>query len=384
MMAVNINYPDYTKAPLLDTPATDLFENLLKGYKMGREPANMAAAEKKNALANQLSQLEAEHKPKEYALNDEQKRLANSLSSKANAHYEEKYGQEKELRQANIDKAKRPGGSGDTKFNSTVANADKIWRIEHPEGANTPELQADYVKTLKDAFALGQEHTQAVTNRSVDAVSGASYDKLPVNEKKRAIGLTTAMGIDPIEGDKMLRSGKNLKDIAEEKGMKLEDLTPMYPLGEENVKQLQKRAGYVNEIKNLETKLIKPLAKYQNKIAGFSLEQVADALEGKNPDEQGQVLAARALQPELVALRLKVAGGNIGIEAIKELQNKSLGNLRVVEGLVDTKTYTAMQNYMTQWLEEAANEYSRTMEDYGRLQSPKSEKTYDLATRSWK
>ena len=33
----------------------------------------------------------------------------------------------------------------------------------------------------------------------------------------------------------------------------------------------------------------------------------------------GEVLAARALSPEIAALRLKVAGGNIGIEAINAL-----------------------------------------------------------------
>lgn len=359
-MAVNLT--DFSRAPIQDSPLSTLFEDALKGYKMGREPANMAASEKKNALANQLSQLEVEHKPKEYELNDQQKKLANALQDLALKHKPKEYSLADSLKQSQIDKNNRPGGStAAAKPSGELAN----FIVAHPDATQ------DQIRAVADElYKLHTKHTETISNRSADMVSGAAYDKQPVNEKKRAVGLTTAMGIDPIEGVRLLRSGKSLDDIAKDKGVKLADLTPMYPMGEENIKQLQKRAGYVSEIKNLEQKLVEPLAKYQNKIGGFSLEQTADALEGKDPDEQGKVLAARALQPELVALRLKVAGGNIGIEAIKELQSKSLGNLKIIEGLVDTKAYTAMQKYMTKWLEEAANQYSNTMEDYGRLKTP--------------
>ena len=242
-----------------------------------------------------------------------------------------------------------------------------------PPNATPEDLEKFADKTLNAQL----KHLNATSNRSEDMTLGSGFDKLPTNEKKRAVGLTTAMGLDPVEGTQMLRSGLTLQEIADARGVNLEDFTPVYPLGEENIKQLQRRTGFVNEIKNLEGNLAGAMGEYQNKIMGYSLDQVADALSGENPDKQGKVLAARALQPELAALRLKVAGGNIGIEAINELKSKSLGDLKILESLVDKPTYIAMQKYMTKWLEEATNEFPRTQEDYGRLKTRQQKSAAD-------
>ncbi len=358
-----INYPNFLNAPIQDSPIHGLFENALKGFQMQREPAKMAEEQKQRELVNQLRDLELQHKPTEYALGDKQKSLANALQDLALKHQPKEYSLSDSLKEEQINQLKRGGGKGGAKVNGMVANF----------VATHPEATQDEIREFADRVLQSQlKHTEAVTGRSESMTAGGSFDKLPVNEKKRAVGLTTAMGIDPVEGTRLLRSGKTLAEIAQDKGMKLDELTPMYPLGEENTKQLQRRSGFVNEIKNLENNIIQGMGKYQNKLYGYSLEQIADALSGENPDEQGKVLAARALQPELAALRLKVAGGNIGIEAINELKSKSLGNLNIIEGLVDTPTYTAMQKYMTKYLEEAANEFDRTMEQYGQLKSKKS------------
>src|SRR5690606_6694261 len=96
------------------------------------------------------------------------------------------------------------------------------------------------------------------------------------------------------------------------------------------------------------------LGKYQNKIKGYSINQIADAISGENPDMQARALAARALVPELNSLRLKIMGGNIGIEALNELKHTSLGELKVVESLIDSKTFEQAQKYMNQWIDEAS------------------------------
>lgn len=99
---------DYSKAPLLDSPAKTIFEDVLKGYKMEKEPAKMREEQSAKELANQLRKLDLEHKPKEYALNDQHKSLANAMLSKAVEHYEDKYALDRELKKANINKANRP------------------------------------------------------------------------------------------------------------------------------------------------------------------------------------------------------------------------------------------------------------------------------------
>ena len=371
-----IQFTDFSRAPLLDSPAKSIFEDVLKGYQIAKEPAKMREEQSARELANQLRKLEVQHKPKEYALGDQQKSLANALQSKALEHYEEKFGLERDLKKAQIQKALQTKMGGNAKANGELAN----YMVSHPN-ASEEDIRKAYEEIHKAKLA----HEVAVTNRSNDITSGTGFDRLPVDEKKRAIGLTTAMGLDPVEGAKLLRSGKTLADIAKEKGQNLEDLIPVYPLGTENVKQLQRRTGYVAELKNLEQKVAEPLSRYPSKIRNYSLEQIADSLDNTNPDEMGKVLAARALSPEIAALRLKVAGGNIGIEAINALTDKSLQDMNIIEGLVDTPTYLATQKYITEWLEEAANSFQKNQEDYGRLKSHgHTGKTYDLATRSWK
>ena len=103
-----IQFTDFSNKPLLDSPAKNIFEDVLKGYKMSQEPAKMQEEQSARQLANQLRKLEVEHKPKEYALSDQGKSLANALKSKANSHYEENYQLDKQLKQANINKANKP------------------------------------------------------------------------------------------------------------------------------------------------------------------------------------------------------------------------------------------------------------------------------------
>lgn len=371
------NWVDYSKAPLIDAPGKDLFEDVLKGYKIAKEPAKMEQDSKAKELANALHAKALEHKDEEWELN-------------------------KAYKQALTNKANRPTASsgGTIKPNAAVANAEYIWRQKHPiDKPLTPEEEIEHNNLLQKAFETGQEHISTLTSRTKDITAGTPYDKLPVDEKKRAIGLTTAMGIDPIEGAKLLRSGKSLQDIADDNNVDLATLDPIYPPAGENVKQTQRRTGFASELKNLEDNIVGAMGEYQNKLFGYSLEQIADASSGEDPDKQGKVLAARALQPELASLRLKVMGGNIGIEAIRELQSKSLGNLKIIEPLVSPKAYLAMQKYMTKWLTEAADKQNKTIMEYGRLKTreqiaaerenksaeseAKAGKVYNLATRSW-
>jgi hypothetical protein len=48
-------------------------------------------------------------------------------------------------------------------------------------------------------------------------------------------------------------------------------------------------------------------------------------------------------------------GGNIGIEAIREVNNQSMGNIKSFQGLVSPKVYSAAQNYVDQWINQGAD-----------------------------
>jgi sensor histidine kinase regulating citrate/malate metabolism len=89
---------------------------------------------------------------------------------------------------------------------------------------------------------------------------------------------------------------------------------------------------------------------------------------------------------------LKIAGGNIGIEALRELEHKSLGKLNIIESLVDSETYTKSQQYMTDWIKEAGQVRVKSLVNNSMLKSrfqksaeaeAKKGKVLNLATGKW-
>jgi ribosomal protein L23 len=356
-----IQFTDFSKAQLLDSPAKTIFEDVLKGYKMSQEPGKMKQEASARELANQLKGLEVEHKPKEYALNDQQKGLANALQSKALEHYEEKFKLDKDYKTAQIQRVLQQKVGGTPKANGELAN----YIVSHPN-ATQDEIRQAY----EEIHGKKMEHEDTIINRSKDVVAGNSFDKLPTNDKKQSVALMKGMGVDPLEAVSYLRQqGNSPSTYAQEKGIDVTKVEPDYAAGEQNIKMAQQANAYMEEIDTLDKHINDGLGKYQNKIMGYSLDQIADAAEGSNPDQQARALAARALLPELNSLRLKIAGGNIGIEALRELEHKSLGKLNVLESLVDSETYTKAQKYMTDWIKEAGQVRVKSLVNNSMLKS---------------
>ena len=332
---MGINFTDFSKAPIQESPEANLFENVLKGYKIEEEPKIMKQNAEQKALANSLQKLALEHKPTEYKLADA-------------------------LAQSRIAKNNRPAGIGGAavKANGKLAN----FIVSHPNA--TQEEVTAFADTLSEAEL---KHLRQTTTRSETLDKSQAARGMPANEKKWSLAMGRGMGIDPTEMQRELNEGKTVSDVAKERNIPLAEVKPKYGPGEELVKQNQKRDAYTKELSILDRNMSSAMGKYQNKILGYSLDQVADAVSGDDPDTQGKVLAARALQPEMAALRLKMANANIGIESIKELQAKSLGNLKIIESTVDEPTYLAMQKYMNRWLNEASEGFGKAIDANGQI-----------------
>jgi hypothetical protein len=344
-----IQFTDFSRAPLIDSPWKNALENVLKGYQMAEEPARMKREATAKELANKLKDIEVEHKPKEYELSDKEKEYANALKAKALEHYEEKFAMERDLNKAKINKFNQTPSTV-IKPNGKVANI--AWVKQELEKPNLdPEYRASLIQALKDQ----QEHERTIIDRSKDIVEGNAFDKLPTNDKKQAVAVMKGMNVDPVEAVSYLRQkGHTPSTYAKEKGIDITKVVPNYAAGEQNIKDAQRIAAYADEIDVFEKNITEGLGPYQNKIGGYSFKQIADSLSGESPDKVAKALAARALSPELISLRLKIMGGNIGIEAIKELQDKSLGDLKIIKSLVDEKTFLKAQEYMNQWIREAS------------------------------
>jgi hypothetical protein len=378
-----INYPDFLNAPSAESPWKNAFESVLKGYQMSQEPAKMKEEQTARVLANKLKNLEAEHKPKEYALSDQEKGLGNALKSKALEHYEEKFQMSRDLNKARIDKLNARGATNIIKPNGKIANI--AWVKEQLEN---PNIDPAYAKQLTDALKDAAEHEETIIARGKDVVAGNSFDKLPTNDKKQSVALMKGMGVDPVEAVSYLRqTGHTPSTYAKEKGIDIHTVTPDYAANEQNIKDAQRASAYIKEINVLERHINEGLGKYQNKIM-----QIADAAQGTNPEQQAKALAGRALIPELNALRLKINGGNIGIEALNELKHTSLGELNIIESLVDEKTFRLAQEYINKWIIEAGEVRIKSLIGNSMLKSDQEKsaekeaqggKVYNLATGSW-
>lgn len=192
-----IPFTDFSRAPLLESPWKNAFEDVLKGYKMSQEPAKMREEQSARQLANKLKELDVEHKPKEYELNDQGKSLANALQSKALEHYDERFGLEKRLKQAQINKANRP-----EQLKGALAQAMQLRNSLNPSSPN-------YERDLKDV--------NQYINKLGTSSKGIQVSTTPEGGVEVSIGgqgqLANTLGLPPLPKGQVYLLDENQKPM---------------------------------------------------------------------------------------------------------------------------------------------------------------------------
>lgn len=285
--------------------------------------------------------------------------------------------QQLELLKAKVEAAKRqandpyqhmaPGAIGQAmwldRLKQTAGEDSQVYQ----DALKNHQLEADYKRTMMKRYeTLGNSLT---------------FRGLPTAERQRVMGYAVGMGYDPVDATKKLVGGDTLENLADAKGVSLSDVVPVYPLQGEEIKNLRKRRAFVNELSFLEDVTSEAMSKYGRRFFGYSPKQVMDALSDKEPTEQGKFLAARALQPELAALRLKAANGNVGIEAIREMQQSALATSKIFEPLVSPNARREMSKLVTQWIDQASDVYNKHIESSSRLGKQQKNKEENVKTK---
>ena len=81
------------------------------------------------------------------------------------------------------------------------------------------------------------------------------------------------------------------------------------------------------------------------------------------PEEQAEILAANALQPEFAGLRAKaLQGTQIGVELIDKMQKSVLAKMNVIEGLVSPEVYQLMSQKINNYIEQANGAYNQSLQ----------------------
>ena len=204
------------------------------------------------------------------------------------------------------------------------------------------------------------QQKQAFANYRNKQTEAYNYMSLPVDNKSQLIAQAAGMGYDPTQATNLFMSGNSIEDLARAKGFDTTNLPdPIYPTTKTSLTQIQKRQQALSEINNLNPKLNSAIAPYSNRIMGYSPKQIGEALSGTNKDSQAKFLAARALMPEMAALRGRAMTANVGIETIREITDASMGHVKVLQPFVDPEVFKKANDYVDEWINEAVTAANR-------------------------
>jgi hypothetical protein len=185
----------------------------------------------------------------------------------------------------------------------------------------------------------------------------ANYRTLPIDQKSALLAQAAGFGIDPVEATQAFINGATVKDLALKQGFNEDSKQwpdPIYAITKTELARVQQRKAALNELKILNPILTEALAPYSRRVAGLSPKQVGMAIKNDDIDSQAKFLAARALQPELAIIRMRAAQGtHIGIDAIQEMMDKSMGNVKSIQATVSPEAFSKANKYIDQWITKA-------------------------------
>lgn len=221
-----------------------------------------------------------------------------------------------------------------------------------------------------------------------DRIKIAGANLIPVDARRAYIAQSMGMGYDLTEATDALKNNVPISELAKKKGFDPSNMpTPIFGTTVGSLTQVQKRQQALSEINSLNPTLTEAIKPYSQRIAGYSPTQIASAIKGDDPDQQARFLAARALVPEMTALRARAMGANIGIETLREITNSSMGHIQVFESLVDPSVYEKAQQYVDKWLTDAVTKANKVgLQPSSAIDvnsGASSGRTYNPATGDW-
>lgn len=211
------------------------------------------------------------------------------------------------------------------------------------------------IEALQNAIESEGKRKNAFANLNTKKANAFSFNSLPVDDKKQLIAQARGMGLNADEASRRLSGGESLDQIAESEGFDKNNLpNSIYAATGSDVSKVHFREAALNEMNYLEEKTTDALAPYSQRIFEFSPKQIMDEISGKNPDQQARALAAIAITPEMAALKIKAQGGNVGIEAVREMIDASMNRTRNFQSLVKPEIYKSAQKYAKEWLSDSS------------------------------
>jgi len=240
----------------------------------------------------------------------------------------------------------------------------EIYGNETPTGGvpGTEEAPTSMADILQKSIGSAEEQKNARAKYYEKMTQSMDYRTLPIDQKSAVIAQASGMGYDPNEASTLFMQGNTVRDLATKAGFDPENMPdPIYPATRTDIARINLRRSAIQELNYLNPLITDALAPYSRRILDYSPSQVADALKGTNTDAQAKALAAKAVIPELSALRLRAMGGQVGIEAIREVTDASMANIKTFQSLVSPEVYKQANTYIDQWISSAVDRANKVI-----------------------
>ena len=362
-----INYQSLV--PQGNPTAKGMLPAIMQGLQLGSAPSQMMQELKKSKLANALKELQLKYAPQmsEAEIGYKQAQIPHLNAQTRQIGLQSDY--YPQLLQQELEKRKfdlrnpllnQTGTAGQIGALMYLKEHPELSNLESPPMTGAPVPQNELAKLLSDSLKAQIEQKNAYSDFYTQRAEGYKYQTLPASQKQYMIAQAAGMGIDPNIATKKFIQGASLAQLAQEQGIDPNNLpNPIYPATSTDISRIHQREQALAEINKLEPILADALSPYSQRVAGYSPKQIGEALTGTNPDSQSKFLAAQALMPELASIRLKAMGGQVGIEALREVTNASMGHIKSYQSLVKPEIYRQAQRYVDQWINEAVSAANR-------------------------
>lgn len=226
---------------------------------------------------------------------------------------------------------------------------------QHPElfgETNSSSGQSNnYTDLLGESLFADLKRKQSITDLFNTRNKAYSYANLPPQFKNVNLAQAKSLGYGYDEASKLFNQGYTVQDLAKQKGFDPNNLPlPEFAPTPQVITQYERSNIALQGLNEIEPDISKAIKPYSERYKGYSFSQIADAVKGENIDQQAKFLAARALQPEIAALRIKASQGQAGITAINETIEAAQNTIKTLGPTVKPEVYQKMNEYINQWL----------------------------------
>lgn len=244
---------------------------------------------------------------------------------------------------------------------SILGGGNSIQSVPNPTSSGGLPQPADFANLMFQGQFAPIQKDIAQTKFYNTKSNLANFQSLPPDTRNNMIAQGRGLGLNPNQTVSFISSGGDLNKLSSDMAASGQNTIPQYAPAAKNVQQAQLSTAALSSLNDIEPTITNALAPYSRQIFGHSPKLMAQEFTGTAPESQAQALAARALAPEISSLRLKAMNANVGIEAIKEVQDKSMLELNNFQGAVSPKVFKLANQYMDQWITKMNQSYNNSL-----------------------